>query len=177
GVMLAFNGVRIAPRPFWLVLATAAASALVSAGIVWTAATRGRHMLGRSALTLGAVAIAAPTFLLAWKIGITACADGMSDSWPLRPGTRCLSVSLLSCVGPFPAPLGARRRSVTDHVRWTGAAIGVAAGSVGWFVNDLRCQVGYWPHLLLGHLLPIVVFGAIGLALAHVLSPRWIRPR
>jgi Negative regulator of sigma F len=177
GVMLAINGVRIAPRPVWLVLATGLVSALVSAAVLFTAATRGRLMLGRSARTLGAVVLGAPVLLLAWKIGITACADGMSDAWPLRPGTRCLSVSLLSGVGPFVALLWARRRSVTDHARWTGAALGVAAGSVGWVVNDLRCQVGYWPHLLLGHLLPIGVFAAIGVLAADLLSPRWIQPR
>jgi len=177
GIMLSVDGVRVAPRPLWLVLATGIASALVSAAVLWFAATRGRNMLGRSARTLAAVVVGAPVLLLAWKIGLTACADGMSDAWPMRPGTRCLTVSSLSALGPFLALLWARRRSVTDHARWTGAALGVAAGSVGWLVNDLRCQVGYWPHVLLGHLLPIAIFAALGLLLADVLSPRWIHPR
>lgn len=176
-IMLSVDGVRIAPRPLWLVLATGIASALVSGAVLWIAATRGRNMLGHGARTLAAVVVGAPVLLLAWKIGLTACAGGMSDAWPMRPGTRCLTVSSLSAVGPFLALLWARRRSVTDHARWTGAALGVAAGSVGWVVNDLRCQVGYWPHLLLGHLLPIAVFAAIGILVAERLSPRWIHPR
>lgn len=176
-IMLSVDGVRIAPRPLWLVLATGIASALVSGAVLWIAATRGRNMLGRGARTLAAVVVGAPALLLAWKIGLTACADGMSDAWPMRPGTRCLTVSSLSAVGPFLALLWTRRRSVTDHARWTGATLGVAAGSVGWVVNDLRCQVGYWPHLLLGHLLPIAVFAAIGILVADWLSPRWIHPR
>jgi hypothetical protein len=176
-IMLSFNGVRIEPRPVWLVLATGIASLLASGVVLYIAATRGRNMLGRGARTLAAAVVAAPVLLLAWKIGVTACADGMSDAWPMRPGTRCLTVSSLSAVGPFVALLWARRRSVTEHARWTGAALGVAAGSVGWVVNDLRCQVGYWPHLLLGHLLPIAIFAGIGVLVSDWLAPRWISRR
>jgi hypothetical protein len=173
-VLLAFSGVRVAPRPDWLLLATGLASALAAAGALWIAAARGRNMLGRSTATLAAVVVALPVALFAWKVGMTACAEGMSDVWPGRWGERCLYVSLLAGAGPFAALLWARRRSVTEGARWAGAAVGAAAGTVGWLVNDLRCQVANAPHLLLGHVLPLVVFVAGGVAVARWLEPRWI---
>jgi len=175
-VLLVFHGVRIAPRPDWLFAATALGSALLAGVAVWLVAHRGEHMLGRSLATLVAVVGVVPLALFAWKVGVTACAQGMLEPFEGRTGVRCFFVSLLSGLGPFAALLWARHGSVLEHAQLYGVATGVAVGAIGWTVNELRCQVGYVPHVLLGHVLPIVVFSLIGFLAARWLAPRWISP-
>ena len=172
-VLALFQGVRIAPRPAWLALATTLGAAALAAVALWMAAGRGASMLGRSRRAVMAVVLGVPLALFLWKVGLTECVRGMSNAWPGRPGTRCFFVALLSGAGPFAALLWARRGTVVVDVAWMGAAMGVAAGAVGWTVNDLRCQVGYLNHLLLGHVAPVIIFVLLGLALARWLAPRW----
>jgi hypothetical protein len=132
-------------------------------------------MLGRSRRVLTAAVVAIPLVLVICKLALTACAEGMSDVWIGRPGTRCFAVALLAGAGPFAAILWTRRRTVTSAVHWSGAAVGTAAGAIGWTVNELRCQVGYAPHVLLGHVLPMLIFVGLGVALSALLVPRSVR--
>ena len=51
------------------------------------------------------------------------------------------------------------------HPVTSGAASGVAAGAGAWAMIDLWCPVAYPPHLLLGHVLPIVLLTVVGAVL------------
>jgi hypothetical protein len=54
-----------------------------------------------------------------------------------------------------------------------GAVMGLAAGACAWVAVDLWCPVAYVPHLLLGHVLPLLVLAGAGALLGHtVLSLR-----
>ena len=178
-VLWLFRGVRGAPRPFWLALVTSLGAAALAVVALHVAGRRGHSMLGPAKRVLVSAVIGVPLLLVTWKVTATACAHGMADAWVGRSGTRCMIVALLGGAGPFFSMLWMRRRSVLERVRWTGASIGVAAGAVAWSLNELRCrpagvlQVAYLPHLLLGHLLPLVVFIGLGVALARWLSPSW----
>jgi hypothetical protein len=55
-----------------------------------------------------------------------------------------------------------RRRSDPTHPRLSGAAIGAAVGAFTWVFVDLWCPVAYVPHLLLGHILPLVATTVAG---------------
>ena len=45
--------------------------------------------------------------------------------------------------------------------------MGLAAGAWGWVVVDLWCPVAYIPHLLLGHVLPLIVLAGVGALLGR----------
>jgi hypothetical protein len=148
-------------RSPWLVLATAGGALSVAVAAVWLALGRGRSMLGRrgSWLVIGLVLI--PVALLAWKIGCSLAFGDTMVRWPERPGLRCLALSTLVGLGPLTAFLAMRRHAFV-HAALNGAVMGVAAGACAWVAVDLWCPVAYVPHLLLGHVLPLVVLGGIG---------------
>ncbi len=62
-----------------------------------------------------------------------------------------------------------RRFSDPTHPVLSGAALGAAAGAFSAFLVDLWCPVAYLPHLLLGHVLPLLTLTAVGAVLG-----RWV---
>jgi hypothetical protein len=153
----AAGGMRSAPRPVLLVVESALGAALVALGAAWVAIGRGRSMLGSPASRLLALALGTPLLLFAWKVFVTSGCPDMMVAWSERPGFRCLGLSL--CLGSVPIVglVWMRRNSDPIHARLSGAAIGAAVGAVVWVLVDLWCPVGYVPHLLLGHVLPLIV--------------------
>ena len=87
-------------------------------------------------------------------------------------GLRCLFVATVVSV-PALAILGAAlRRAAAVSSGLRGAALGAAAGAWGGFAVFVFCPSGNLQHLLVGHVLPIAVFTAIGaLALTRTLRP------
>ncbi len=159
-------------RPVALVLTTTGGALGLAAAAVWLALGRGRSMLGRSRrwLLLGSVLI--PLALLAWKVGSSVAFGADMVPWPDRPGERCLSLSLLVAIGPLLSFL-AIRRSAPLHPALNGAVLGVAAGACAWVAADLWCPVAHVPHVLLGHVLPLVVLAGAGALLGRTrLAPR-----
>jgi hypothetical protein len=166
-LFLAVGGHRPSTRPPALVAITAGGALLIAAVALWIAVRRGRSMLGRPLQWLVALACLTPLALLAWKIGWSALYPGMSGPWPGRIGLRCLGLSLSMGLGPLAALVWARRRSDPTHPAATGLAIGVAVGAGIWMLVDLWCPVAYPPHLLLGHVLPLVLLALGGAWLGH----------
>ena len=167
-----WGGMRAAPRPAALIIETALGAACIAAVAMWTAYGRGRSMQGRSSMVLGSIGLITPAALFVWKVYWSAGDPAMVARWPERVGVRCLRLSLLMAVWPFLAMLLIRRGSDPNHPRVTGASIGVAAGACAWVFTDLWCPVGFVPHLMLGHVLPIVLLAALGALLGRwLLSP------
>jgi hypothetical protein len=160
-IFLAWGGIRPSPRPSTLVLETAAGSAVLAIGIGILAIGRGRSMLGRPKPWLGFVVVSAPLLLFAWRVLMTARYPGMAAEWATRPGFRCFALSGLLAITPLLGLLWLRRGSDPLHPRLTAAAFGAAAGSAAWVLVDLWCPVGYVPHLLLGHVAPVVLLTAL----------------
>jgi hypothetical protein len=114
-----------------------------------------------------------PIGLFAWKVASSYVFGATMIAWPERPGLKCLSLSLLVAIGPLVSFL-AIRRSAPVRPALNGAVMGFAAGACAWVAVDLWCPVAYVPHLLLGHLLPMLLLAAIGALLGEILlSPRW----
>lgn len=157
-----WGGLRASPRPTALVVETALGAACIAAVAMWGAYGRGRSMLGRSSIVLGAVGLVTPAALFAWKVLWSAGDPAMMVQWRDRVGYRCLWLSLLMAVFPFIAMLLIRRNSDPNHPRLTGASLGVAAAACAWVFTDLWCPVAFVPHLLLGHVLPIAILAALG---------------
>jgi hypothetical protein len=164
-VFVASGGARPTERPYELMVQTALGALCVAAIAVLLGLRRGTTMLGRPALVLIGLSLLAPLALLAWKFGVSSGYPGMTRVWPERIGFRCLRLGLLTASFPFAAMIAIRRRSDPAHPRLTGAAIGTAVGTASWFLVDLWCPVANVPHLLLGHVLPLVLLTITGAVL------------
>lgn len=172
GVFAAAGGVRGAPRPPVLILATSLGTAALAALATTLALWPGRSRFSRPRATLWLAVILVPAALLLWKMGMSALVEGMSRAWPERVGLRCLRLGLLTGAAPLAAALMALRGSDPVHPYTLGAALGAAAGLAAGVLVDLWCPVAYVPHLLVGHLLPIAIFGTLGAIGGLVLRPR-----
>jgi hypothetical protein len=157
------GGLRTYGRPGLLVVWTCvgwivAASAAAALGVA-----RGRSMLGRPTASLVTLIIALPLALLAWKIGVTLpFGPQMTAPWPGRPGFRCLGLSLAMAAPLLVALVVIRRRSDPVHPGIAGAVLGITAGVAAGTLVDLWCPIAHLPHVLLGHILPLLVVALVG---------------
>lgn len=166
------DGVRVTYRPTWLVEATAGGSFFLAFAVAWVSFGRGRSALGRPRILLTGVAMASPALLLFWKIWVSSqVSDGLNE-WPQRPGFKCLGLTLATGLGPLVAFVLARRGSDPVHPVALGAALGAASGTFAASLADLWCPVAYLPHMLLGHVLPLVTLTCAGALLGRYLKPR-----
>jgi hypothetical protein len=169
-VFVAWGGIRVGPRPDRLVLQTALGSAVLAAGFAIVGIGRGRSMLGRPRSWLLAQVLLTPVLLLGWRVLISARYSNMMVQWGERPGLRCFTLSTILALAPLLGLLWLRRGSDPVHPRLTAAAFGAAVGAGVWVLVDLWCPVGYVPHLLLGHVLPLLFL----IALSALLGSRVI---
>jgi hypothetical protein len=165
---LLLGGTRPAERPLSLVIETALGALVLAVSSLWIVLGGGR-MLGRSRAALLSVVLFWPVSLLVWKLwcGSSAHVPEVLLAWPSRPGALCFGLTLLLGSWPLFALALSRRRSDPTHPLSLGAALGVAAGSYAALLVDLWCPVGYPWHVLLGHVLPIILIGVVGLAVGH----------
>lgn len=155
-----------------LAVTTVVGALAVAVAAVWLALSRGRSMLGRPRRSLLYGAGLVPVGLLAWKVGSSIVFGDPMVAWPERPGERCLALSLVIAAGPLLSFLAIRRGAPVQPAL-NGAVVGLAAGACAWVAVDLWCPVAYVPHLLLGHVLPLLVLAGAGALLGRaVLPPR-----
>ncbi len=162
------GGARVGERPRLLLVETALGALVLAVSSLWIVLGGGR-MLGRSRASLLAVVAFWPVSLFLWKLWCSnnAHVPEALMAWPSRPGVLCFGLTFLLGSWPLFALALSRRRSDPTHPLSLGAALGVAAGSYAALLVDLWCPVGYPWHVLLGHVLPILLIGAIGLAVGH----------
>jgi hypothetical protein len=168
-IFLYAGGFRQGPRPTELVLLTSMITALLAAVAAYLGGSRGGTMMGRPARALWMVIVLAPIALFAWKWGISRAFEDMTREWADRVGWRCFRWSLAMGALPLLALCYLRRDSVLTRPATVGAALGVGVGALVWVPVDLWCPVAYAPHLLLGHVMPTVIFGSIGAGLGVLL--------
>jgi hypothetical protein len=166
-VFLACGGVHGGPRPTRLVLETTLGSATLAAVVAVVALGRGRSMLGRPRPWLAVVVVSTPVALFAWRVLLSARYPGMATEWSTRPGLRCLALSGALAITPLLGLLWLRRGSDPVHPGMSAAALAAAAGAGSWVLVDLWCPVGYVPHLLLGHVAPVVLLTALSAVLGR----------
>jgi len=154
---IALGGIRVGPRPNELVFQTALGSAVLAALFAIVGLRRGRSMLGRPRSWLLTQVLLTPISLFGWRVLVSTRYPQMMVEWVERPGFRCFTVSVLLASMPLLGLLWQRRSSDPVHPRLTAAAVGAAVGAGAWVLVDLWCPVGYVPHLLLGHVLPLLL--------------------
>jgi hypothetical protein len=158
-----FGGVRTYDRPGLLVAWTCVGWILAASAAAAFGVARGRSMLGRSTVSLVMLIIGLPLAVLAWKIGVTVpFGPEMMAPWPGRPGFRCLGLSLATAAPLLVAFVVIRRRSDPVHPGIAGAVLGIAAGIAAGTLVDLWCPIAHLPHVLLGHILPLLLVASVG---------------
>jgi hypothetical protein len=172
-LFLLVGGPRVGPRPLGLVAMTALGALGIAAAALVVAVGRGSSMLGRSRGQLLGTAAIVPVAFLLWKLAASWGVPHMMDPWPSRPGLRCFALTTLLGTWPVAALVWERWGSDAVHPRTLGVAVGVASGAAAAALVDLWCPVGYVPHLLTGHVAPILLLGGLGaLAGARTLGVR-----
>jgi hypothetical protein len=163
GIFFWFGGVRVFDRPTLLVVWTVLGWSAAASAAAWIGVARGRSMVGRTTASLVTLIVATPLVVLGWKIGVTILfAPETMGAWPGRPGFRCLGLSLAMAVPLLVAFVVVRRRSDPLHPGFAGSALGIAAGVFAGTLVDLWCPIAYLPHVLLGHIVPLLVVAAFG---------------
>ena len=167
------GGTRLGPRPLGLVATTALGTSIIAAWALLAAFGRGPSMLGRTRSRLLLTAVLVPVAFLFWKVAASSGVPHMLDPWPARPGLRCFAVTTLFAAWPLVAFGWERWGSAPVHPRALGLALAVGAGAAAAVLVDLWCPVGHVPHLLAGHVAPMLVLGGLGALLgARVLGVR-----
>ena len=167
------GGVRFGPRPLGLVAMTALGTSAIAAWALFEAFGGGPSMLGRTRGRLLGTALVVPIAFLMWKVAASSGLPHMMDPWPTRPGLRCVAVTALFAAWPLVALGWERWGSDPVHPRALGLALGVGTGAAAAVLVDLWCPVGHVPHLLAGHVAPMLALGALGALLgARVLGVR-----
>ena len=162
-IFVHFGGIRRFDRPSLLVVWTSFGWSAAASAAAWIGMGRGRLRVGRTTAALIATILAIPPIVLAWKIGVTfLVAPDMMGPIPGRPGFRCLGLSIAMALPLLVAFVMLRRRSDPVHPGMAGAAFGITAGVFAGTLVDLWCPIAYVPHVLLGHILPLVVVAAVG---------------
>jgi len=156
------GGPRVGPRPLGLVAMTALGTAVIAVSALFLAAVRGPSMLGRSRRQLLGTAVIVPVAFLVWKATSSSGVPHMMDPWPDRSGLRCFALTALFAAWPVAALVWERWGSDPIHPRALGLALGVAAGAGACALVDLWCPVGHVPHLLAGHVAPMLLLGGLG---------------
>jgi len=158
-----FGGLRIYDRPGVLVVWTCLGWGVAAGVAAAVGVARGRAMLGRSTASLTMLVALTPLALLAWKLGVTVpFGPQLMVPWPGRPGFRCLGLSLAMAAPLLGALFVLRRRSDPVHPAVAGAALGITAAITAGALVDLWCPIAYLPHVLLGHILPLLLVAAFG---------------
>lgn len=156
------GGVRLTGRPPTLVaLTTLGTSVFVATGMYFLFTRPQRSMLRRRAGMLVVVTVLSALAFVAWRHEVSAVYDRVLP-WPDRLGFRCLKLGILTGALPLFAALVAWRRTDPLTPTATGAAFGAGAGLGSAVLTDLWCPVSYLPHLMLGHVLPILILACVG---------------
>jgi hypothetical protein len=87
-------------------------------------------------------------------------------------GWRCIFIATIVSASVLAIFAVALRRAVAVAGGLRGAALGAAAGAWGGLAVFAFCPSGEMQHLLVGHVLPVALFTAVGgVALARILRP------
>jgi hypothetical protein len=155
------GGLRVTSRPPSLIALTSLGTAVFAGVGMWLLFTRGPTGLRRPRAVLIGAALLSTIGFVTWRYGISTLYD-RAGAWPGRVGLRCLVLSVGTGGLMLFAALMSWRRSDPVTPRATGAAFGAGAGLGSALLVDLWCPVAYVPHLLLGHVLPILVLAVAG---------------
>lgn len=157
-----------AKRPFTISLALASGWTVIAIALSWLVLGK-RQSAARSPMICAVAALAAPVLLFGWM-------DVFSGTYiePFtRVGYRCFAYTLLIAALPLGSFLLLRRAIEPRAPAALGAAAGAACAAWGGVVIDLWCPLTNAPHVLVGHVAPLVTAIVVGATLGrHTLGVR-----
>lgn len=119
-----------------------------------------RSMLSPPRSLLLGVAIGLPLLVGAWLVlGHPTYAEPFT-----RSGWRCFALTLLTAPWPFATLAHAGRRVEPRHPGTVGAALAAVAGAWAAVMIELWCPLAVHDHVIVGHVLPLLVFTLAGSA-------------
>jgi hypothetical protein len=167
-----FGGLRPTGRATSLILGTSLGTAALALIASWAALTRGRSSLDRSPRLLLPITLSAPLLVLLWKVSWSLQYDGALVRWETRPGFKCLQLTLAIAACPLLSFFFGRRFTDARNPALTGLSAGLAIGALANVFTDLWCPVAYVPHLLLGHVVPVIILGVAGASISRHVTAR-----
>lgn len=150
-------------RPAALTLGIVMGAVLLAALATSVAWWRGRSLVGRPASFLLGTAALLPIVTFLWMVSF---AGHYAEPFQ-RVGWRCLGMTLFGGSLLLGAVAALRNRTVAVHAPLSGAALGVTAGSWAAVLVDMWCPLTNVPHVLVGHVLPLVILAALGGVMGH----------
>jgi hypothetical protein len=158
-----FGGPKAHDRPPGYVAALALAWLPIAALATWAGVAQGRSMLGRPATWAISVVALTPAALLAtWAVVAAMWPSTLADPSGPPQHVVCNVMTLSFAAGPLIAFGVLRRRSDPLNPRLTGAALGAASAAWAAVVLHILCGFTSAPHILLGHIAPVVLITLIG---------------
>jgi hypothetical protein len=152
-----------AGRPLGITLALASGWTLVSALLTWLVIGRAGSTMSRWPLLIGAAALATPVLLFAWMHLFYG-----TYAEPYQAiGYRCLRYTLFMSALPLGSFLVLRRAVEPRYPSVLGAGAGAACAAWAGGLVDLWCPLTNAPHVLLGHVAPLVGAIVVGATLGH----------
>jgi hypothetical protein len=148
-----------AGRPIALTAGMATGALLLAVAAASIAWWRGKSQVGRSQTALLAIAVLVPLVTYVWMVSW----HGRYNEPFQRVGYRCLAMTLASGAPLLVAALWLRKHTIAVHPVAGGAALGAAAGAFGGITVDLWCPLTNSPHVLIGHVLPIILLALVGM--------------
>lgn len=138
---------------------TGGATLIALAG-AWGALGRRGSMTGPRPYVLALVGVLLPAAAFFWLTSW----HGTYEEPAQKFGWRCLALTL-SMGGALLASITAvRHRTVVVQPALQGAAAGIAAGALAGVLVDAWCPLVNAPHVLHGHLVPMLLLGVVGAA-------------
>ena len=175
-ISLALGCPRGGGRPAAYVATLATAWLGVGLAATWAGVSRGRSMLGRSAIWRVLVAALTPAALFATAfLAALAWPSTRDDDAGALVHVVCVAVAMVCALGPLAAFAMVRRGSDPVAPRLTGAAIGAASGAWGALFIELYCAHTSVGHIVLGHVLPVALLTLLGALVGDKVVA--IRPR
>jgi hypothetical protein len=148
-----------------LALAGTMSWTVVAALSTWVALGREPAASWRSRAALMAVAAGTPGVLFVLMLAFGLMQTDPRLAHPEAIGFYCLGLTLAVGAVPLLLLLRIRRGSDPVHPATMGAALGSACGAFAGIFVEMWCPVARPPHVLLGHVLPIVVLALVGASL------------
>ena len=153
-----------AGRPFAMTMGIALGALLLAISCASVAWWRGRSLVGPSQPSLLAVSVLVPVVTYVWLV---AWHDRYVEP-VTRFGYRCLTLTFVSSLPLLLAVVYLRKRTLVVHPVASGAALGAAAASFGSVTTTLWCPLADSPHVLVGHVMPIVILSLLGALLGRM---------
>lgn len=164
GIFELAGGLAHCERPVAITVGVATGAVALAIAATVVGARRGGSMLGRPRWVLLALLAVAPPLVLGW---MRAWYPAYVEPFE-RVGVRCLGLALVMAAVLASGLFWLRRSTDAAQPATTGAALGLVAAAWSGALVDLWCPLTNVPHVLVGHVLPLLVCAGAGALVGRV---------